>query len=93
MRSKLSCLNNSRKEEQLHNFVEQLGNEIKGVEAVSGYRAVDLYHRSISRITGVALRIDDVSNDITTLKTNTMTALLTQKGKVEEPSEAAVAGS
>jgi len=81
------------KEEELHNFVDNLRNEIKLVEAVSGYRAVDLYHRSISRITGVSLRIDDVSNDITTLKTNIMTALLTQKGKVEEPSHAAAAGN
>lgn len=69
------------KEEHLHNMVRKLRNEIKEVEAASGYKAVDLYHRSISRITGVSLRIDDVSNDITAFKTRFITELLKDKAE------------
>ena len=51
------------------------------MEAASGYGAVDLYARSVSEVTAVSLRIDDVSNDITALRTGLMARLLEEKGK------------
>jgi hypothetical protein len=38
-------------------------------------------------------RVEYLKSDDWKLKTNIMTALLTQKGKVEEPSDAAAAGN
>ncbi len=67
-------------EQTLHDTLKNLRSEIQQVEAVSGYKAVDHYQRSISRITNISLRIDSVLDGVTVLKTALMTQLLKEKG-------------
>ena len=72
-------------EQNLDDILKKLGSEIQQAEAVSGYKAVDHYQRSISRITAVSLRVDGVSNSVTALKT-ALTAVLLKERERQNPS-------
>lgn len=67
------------REQTIHNIIKNLRRDIQQAEAASGYKAVDLYQGSISRITSVSVRIDDVSNELTAFKTAFMRELLKDK--------------
>jgi hypothetical protein len=80
MPKKIELFKTFTSDQTLHDTLKNLRSEIQQVEAVSGYKAVDHYERSIGRITNISLRIDDFLDSVTVLKTALMTQLLKEKG-------------
>ena len=68
-------------DEGMHSFVKKLRDHIQQVESASGYKAVNLYERSIGWITNVSLQIDDLANKTAKLKTELLKEFFGEKGK------------
>jgi hypothetical protein len=65
----------------MHSFIKKLRGHIQQVESASGYKAVNLYERSIGWIINASLQIDDLANKTAKLKTILLNELLEEKGK------------
>jgi hypothetical protein len=68
-------------DEVMHSFIKKLRGHIQQVESASGYKAVNLYERSIGWIINASLQIDDLANKTAKLKTILLNELLEEKGK------------
>jgi hypothetical protein len=68
-------------EESIHSTVKKLRDHIQAIESAKGYKAVNLYERSISSILNASLRIDGLANQTANLKTILFKELSEEKGK------------